>query len=279
MAKTYREVLQRASSFLEAQGQGGHDILYVFLQRKQWSTTQWLLRMDQTIPPTDEAQVAADLTALLQHQPPQYLIGSEEFYGRRFKVTPATLIPRPETEELVELCLRENQSAKGLQVVDIGTGSGAIAISLKKERPDWQLTAIDISSEALQVAQENAHELAAEIRFYQGDVLAPVAGQLLDVIISNPPYISASEWDLMDESVRTFEPKEALFAPEDGLAIYRQIAQQAPAVLKQQGKIYLEIGFRQGPAVTELFQEAFPHKRIRLLSDLSGNPRMVVVDQ
>ncbi len=105
MAKTYREVLQRASSFLEAQGQGGHDILYVFLQRKQWSTTQWLLRMDQTIPPTDEAQVAADLTALLQHQPPQYLIGSEEFYGRRFKVTPATLIPRPETEELVELCL------------------------------------------------------------------------------------------------------------------------------------------------------------------------------
>lgn len=278
MAKTYREVLQRASSFLEAQGQSGHDILYVFLQRKQWTNTQWLLAMNDLISEADEAQVAADLAALQQHLPPQYLIGSEEFYGRRFKVTEATLIPRPETEELVQLCLTENPTSP-LHVVDIGTGTGAIAISLKKERPNWQVAAVDISEAALAVAEENAMSLSAEVAFYLGSILAPVADQQFDVIISNPPYISQTEWELMDESVRTYEPKTALFAEDDGLAIYQQLAKEAPAVLKPQGKIYLEIGFQQGPAVAALFQGVFPEKRIRVLKDMFGNPRMVVVDQ
>lgn len=276
MAKTYREVLQGASSFLEARQQDEHAILYLFLQRKGWSKTDWLLRMNESITSDDEDMIRADLDQLAQDIPPQYLLGYEEFYGHRFKVTEDTLIPRPETEELVELCLSENPTSN-LRVVDIGTGSGAIAISLKLARPEWQVATVDISAGALQVARENAHSLGADVAFYEGDTLAPVAEQRFDLIISNPPYISADEWSLMDASVRKFEPKAALFAEDQGLAIYRRIAQQAPQVLAPGGKLYLEIGFQQGAAVSDLFQQAFPTKKVKVLKDLSQNDRMIVV--
>ena len=117
-------------------------------------------------------------------------------------MTPATLIPRPETEELVENCLTKLPADQPLRVVDIGTGTGAIAIALKLARPQWAVSAVDLSAEALAVAKENAAALGAEIRFFQGDTLEPVADQQWDLIVSNPPYISAEEWPLMDISVR-----------------------------------------------------------------------------
>lgn len=276
MAKTYREVLQGASSFLKEQQKDDYGIQYLFLQRKGWSKTDWLLQMNTPIDAADEAMIQADLEKLLQDVPPQYLLGYEEFYGHRFKVTKDTLIPRPETEELVELCLTEN-AEKGLQVVDIGSGTGAIAISLKLARPDWQVASIDISGAALQVAKENAKQLGAAVTFHEGDVLQPVRDQQIDLIISNPPYISAEEWPLMDASVRKFEPKSALFAEERGLAIYRKIAAEAPQVLKPTGKLYLEIGFQQGQAVNAIFAAAFPTKKVKVLKDLSQNDRMIVV--
>lgn len=274
--KTYREVLNGASSFLEARGKEGYSILFVFLERKNWSKTDWLLQMNQEITLADEEQVAADLAQLLEDQPAQYLLGYADFYGQRFKVTPATLIPRPETEELVELCLTKNPPGPPLTVVDVGTGTGAIAISLKLARPEWQVASVDISPEALAVAQENAAALGAEVTFKLGDTLVPVEEQI-DVLISNPPYISADEWALMDASVRTYEPKTALFAENNGLAIYQKLAEQAKLKLKADGQIFLEIGFRQGPAVQQLFQEAFPEKTVTVLPDLSGNQRMVYV--
>lgn len=274
--KTYREALLGASSFLEAQGKEGYSIQFLFLERKQWQKLDWLLHMNEVISEADQLLIQTDMKLLLENHPPQYLLGYADFYGHRLKVTEATLIPRPETEELVDWCLAEVADSEQA-VIDIGTGTGAIAISLKAERPEWQVSAVDLSASALDVAKENAEKEQAEIDFYLGDTLEPVLDQCFDIIISNPPYISHKEWDLMDESVRTFEPKMALFAEADGLAIYRKIAREAPDVLTEEGKIFLEIGFRQGEAVQNIFQQAFPHKTVIVKKDLSGNERMIQV--
>lgn len=275
MAKTYVEVLSGASSFLEDHGKEGYAIEYLFLARKNWDKTQWLLHMRETILPADERIIQKDLESLMANIPPQYLLGYEYFFEHRFKVTKDTLIPRPETEELVALCLSMNEG-KTKKIVDIGTGTGAIAISLKLARPDWDVIALDISKEALCVAEENAENLQASIKFTQSDVLSAIS-EKQDIIISNPPYISQSEWDLMDESVRTFEPKLALFAENDGLAIYQKIASESRELLQPTGMIFLEIGFQQGRAVQQIFQETFPEKDVRIHQDMSGHDRMVVI--
>lgn len=276
---SYREVLARASSFLEQNQLEGHMIEYVFLQRKHWNKTDYLLHMHEPITTEDQKQIDEDLAKLLAHYPPQYLIGSEAFLDYRFKVTPDTLIPRPETEELVEKCLKltQKQANQALKVVDVGTGTGAIAISLKDKRPTWQVCAVDLSSAALEVAQENAQQIGVALEFVLSDCLDEVVGPI-DVLISNPPYISQDEYELMDVSVREFEPKMALFAENNGLAIYQKLAQQAQSKLAKDGKIFLEIGFMQGPAVKELFQAAFPKKQVSIHKDLFGNDRMIVVE-
>lgn len=275
MAKTYVEVLSGASSFLEAAGKEGYAIEYLFLARKNWDKTQWLMHMREDISLEDEAVIEADLRSLLENIPPQYLLGYEYFFEHCFKVTEDTLIPRPETEELVALCLAMNDQASK-KVIDIGTGTGAIAVSLKLNRPEWQVTAVDISEGALEIAEENAANLHAQISFKQSDVLSAIS-EKQDIIISNPPYISQSEWDLMDESVRTYEPKSALFAENEGLAIYQKIALESRDILQPDGMIFLEIGFRQGRKVQKMFQQAFPNKKVTVHQDMSGNDRMIVV--
>lgn len=276
MGNRYFEVLERASSFLEKQGIEGYSILFVFLERKGWTKTDWLLHLKEEISPEDEQQISEDLKQLGQNYPPQYLLGYSDFFEHRFLVNEHTLIPRPETEELVERCLKENLN-QPLTVVDVGAGTGAIGISLKLARPDWQVTAIDISEEALKIAEQNAASLGATIDFIHGDGLKPIKATKIDILISNPPYISDAEWELMDKSVRTFEPKTALFAENDGLAIYQQLAEEAKERLNPNGKIYLEIGFQQGQAVKQLFQQAFAHKQVEIAQDLSGNDRMIIV--
>jgi len=276
--KTYQEVLSWASSFLEERGKEGYAIFYVFLGRKKWTKTDWLLHMKEGMPQSEQAQLENDLAALLEDYPPQYLLGYEEFYGRYFKVNSATLIPRPETEELVEWCLQktEEQKSEKLHVVDVGTGTGAIATTLKLERPNWQIDAVDISKEALEIAQANSSSLGADVDFYLGNTLEPISTSV-DILIANPPYISQDEWSVMDESVRRFEPKLALFAEDNGLANYQKIAQQAQTKLAKQGKIFLEIGFNQGLAAEQIFQGAFPHRKIQRKKDLAGQERMLLV--
>lgn len=276
MVKTYVEVLSRASSFLEEAGLEGYAIEYLFLERKGWDKTQWLLHMREAISLEEEMRIQADLQQLLEYVPAQYILGYGNFLGHRLKVTKDTLIPRPETEELVMLCLAKNQQRQNLKVVDIGTGTGAIAISLKLARPDWQVQAVDISQKTLAVAEENANRLKADILFHLGDVLSTIS-EPQDIIISNPPYIGHSEWSLMDKSVRTYEPKKALFAENEGLAIYQKIAEEAPNCLKSDGMVFLEIGFKQGSTVKALMKEAFPAKQVEVKKDLSGNDRMIVV--
>lgn len=278
MAKiSYREALQRASSLLGEKGLEPESMLYVFLRRKQWDTTQWLLHFSEAIPPADQAQLAADLEELLAFRPPQYLLGYEEFCGHRFKVTEATLIPRPETEELVMAAIASFPPERAIRVADIGTGTGAIGLSVKLAQPQWQVALTDLSPAALAVAKDNAELLGAQVAFYQGDTLEALPPGDVDLLLSNPPYISVAEWDLMDESVRRYEPKSALFAADEGLAIYRKLAQQAPERLSKDGQMFLEIGFAQGKAVQEMFQAAFPNKEVVILKDMAGQDRLIHV--
>ena len=275
--KTYFEVLNWASSFLEKKNEEAYIAEYLLLERKKWTKTELLLNFKKRMPIEEIISYEEDINQIIKHVPVQYLIGSCEFYGRRFKVSEDTLIPRPETEELVEMICQENENGSKI-VVDIGTGTGIIGISLKLEKPSWEVVALDISSGALNVAEENAVLLDASVNFIESDVLSHFKHSLpIDILVSNPPYISYDEWEVMDQSVREFEPKTALFAENNGLAIYQKIAVEAKEHLAENGKIYLEIGYLQGKQVAAIFQEQFPQKKVEIIQDMSKQDRMIKV--
>jgi len=265
-------LLAQYEEALIAVGEEAESLSFAYRALKNWTFTDFVLALQKEVEVEDQALLGSIFEQLKHHVPAQYIIGSAEFCGHVFTVDERVLIPRPETEELVTLILEENDE-KTLRILDIGTGSGAIAISLALARPTWQVQASDVSEEALALAQENAKQLEAVLEFKSSDVLDKLEGPY-DLIVSNPPYISRDD----GENVLASEPHLALFADRDGYAIYEKIAQQAPSVLTPDGKIYLEIGYKQGAKVKELFQEAFPDKRVRVLKDQFGQDRMVVVD-
>ncbi len=209
------------------------------------------------------------------YEPIQYICENAEFYGNTFRVTPDVLIPRPETEELVELILRENPSAGC--ILDIGTGSGCIAISLALQLPTAQVYAWDISEKAIEVAVENAKQLNADVSFFLQNVFDPPVMEpaSLDILVSNPPYITESEKKEMEPNVLDWEPSQALFVPDmDPLRFYRRIAEVGKQLLLPCGKVYLEINRSYGQETAGLF-ESFGYHSTRVISDLSGNDRMV----
>lgn len=225
--------------------------------------------------------------AVIKHgegTPIQYIIGSEEFYGRLFTVSPAVLIPRPETEELVLGTLNRIQSFFGgpekLRLADIGTGSGAIAVTLKLEEPLLTVTATDLSADALSVAKENAKALEAEVGFLQGDLLNPIKqlGEKLDIVISNPPYIPNQDREWMSEVVTDHEPHLALFAGDDGLDLYRRFMDDLPHVLQPKALVCFEIGTGQGEAVAGLLTSTFPKAKVEVVNDINGRDRMVYAE-
>ena len=270
------DVLADYEKQLEAVGEEPEALSFVYRDLKQWDLTQFVLNLRQEVSEEDERLLAAIFTQLQAHKPAQYILGYEDFHGLRFQVDERVLIPRPETEELVDLILEENPS-KELKVLDIGTGSGAISVSLKKSRPLWQVTASDLSADALVLAKENAKLNQADISFVQSDVFEDISGNF-DIIVSNPPYISENDKDEVGVNVLTSEPNMALFADEDGLAIYRRIVEGAAEHLIPQGKIYFEIGYKQGQDLKQLLYLHFPDKRVRILKDQFGQDRMVVMD-
>ena len=275
--KTYFEVLKWASSFLENNHQEAYIAEYLLLEKNRWTKTDLLMNFKKQMTLAEYNAYKADLEKVTLHIPVQYLIGSTEFYGRRFKVNEHTLIPRPETEELVELILKDNYQ-ENLEVVDIGTGTGIIALSLSLENPTWKVTGLDISKEALKIATKNNQALEGQVHFLESDVLSKFPkNKKIDILVSNPPYISYDEWEEMDESVREYEPKQALFAENNGLAIYEKIAKESTTVLSETGRIYLEIGYLQGESVSQIFKEAYPTKSVRVIKDLNGQDRIIEV--
>jgi len=211
-------------------------------------------------------------------RPVQYCVGSEEFYGRSFIVDESVLIPRPETEELVLGTINRLDklfNKQTLKLADIGTGSGAIAISMKLECPELSVVATDLSEKALMTAQKNAENLAATIDFRLGDLTAPLVGERFDIILSNPPYIAFNEAKEMSSIVLEHEPHSALFAEEEGLILYRKLAEQLPAIVNKPALIGLEIGYTQGEQVAKFFKNSFPQSIISIEKDINGRPRMI----
>jgi release factor glutamine methyltransferase len=207
-----------------------------------------------------------------RHEPVQYITGVQEFYGRAFAVTPAVLIPRPETEHLVMAVLALRPAPR--RILDIGTGSGILAITLALEVPNASLTATDISSDALAVAQQNARALGAadRIRLRESDLFASLRkGDRFDCIVSNPPYVATSE--VLEPQVRDFEPPTALYAGDDGLAIYRRLVPESLARLERGGDLLFEIGHGQRDAIGELLRTS-GFGDIRFIDDLQGIPRV-----
>lgn len=219
----------------------------------------------------DLEQMERALTKRLARYPLAYIVGEREFYGRRFAVDPSVLIPRPETEKLIDLAL-ELLPETSVDVLDLGTGSGCIAITLKCERQAWSVAAVDISLDALALAQSNSERLQAEVEFAVGDLFDGVPGRQFDLLVSNPPYIE-KDYPLQPE-VGLWEPRLALFAGEDGLAVYRRIAESAHEVVKLGGWILLELGAGQAEAVAELFADYGPSTAY---VDLAGIPRVLAV--
>lgn len=209
-----------------------------------------------------------------RHEPLQYITGSTQFYNATIHVNPSVLIPRPETEELVELILKDHPSSSKLNVLDIGTGSGCIPIALKLERPDWSLTAIDISKDALETAKSNCDQNKVQVNLLHGDMfdLTTLPKFTWDVIVSNPPYIPLSEHDGLEPQVVEFEPHTALFC-KDRSAVYEQIRNYAETSLKPNGHLYLEL-HENHPIVDE---NIFPESdwKVTLLKDLGNKNRFL----
>ena len=261
---------------LIVQGEEAESLSFVYRSLKNLSFTDFIFTLQQKVTEEEKEFVEEIYTKLANHIPAQYIIGHADFFGMQLKVDERVLIPRPETEELVELILAENLK-DNLKVLDIGTGSGAIALALAKNRPDWSVTAADISQDALELATENAKRQDIDLTFIRTDCFSEISSKY-DIIVSNPPYISREDQEEVGLNVLHSEPHLALFADEDGLAIYRRIAEDSKDYLNDGGKIYLEIGYKQGQSVPALFMENLPEKRVRTLKDQFGQDRMVVID-
>jgi len=227
------------------------------------------------------AERASDYAGLVARratgEPLPYITGHSAFFGLEFTVTPDVLIPRPETELLVEQALARLKGRTAPLVADIGTGSGCIAVSVARHCPDARCYAVDISAVALAVARANAarHGVADRITWLEGDLLTPLP-EPVDVILSNPPYVAETEWASLPLSVR-HEPRAALLSGVDGLDALRTLLKQAPPCLRPGGALFVEIGERQGDAAQVLAQAAFPTARVQILPDLAGKVRLLKV--
>ena len=225
---------------------------------------------------SDEEDLKEILQELKTAKPYQQILGYTEFYGLKFFVDENVLIPRPETEELLEITIQrlKNLKIKNLKILDVGTGSGIIPITLKKHFPDAEVSAMDISEKALEIAQKNADFHKTKINFIQADYLNTNLTVNYDVIISNPPYIGIDENAEIEDSVKGFEPNIALFSPtSDALIFYRKIAKDADKFLNEKGMIFLEINQKLGNETLELFKN---FSESELVKDLSGNDRFVI---
>lgn len=217
------------------------------------------------------------LSDLQKAKPIQYILGSTEFYGLTFKVNEDVLIPRPETEELVYWIIKEHKNKNEIKILDVGTGSGCIAVSLKKMLPFSKVTAIDISGKALNMAKTNAVNNKVEIDFMQMDILTGAISHIndnFDIIVSNPPYVLDSEKESMHKNILEYEPYIALFAGVDPIIFYKSIADLALTKLKKNGKLYFEINENMAPLIVQMLDDK-RFLNIQLKKDLNSKDRMI----
>jgi release factor glutamine methyltransferase len=268
---TAREALKSGAAHLQPSPTATRDA-ELLLMRTLGKDRAWLLtHPDAPIAPDQLAHYKNWIARRAKHEPIQYILGEQEFFGLIFHVTSDVLIPRPETEQLVEAALTRLPHNQRTRIADIGTGSGAIAIALAQKLTQAHVTALDISSAALAIAAANAktNGVADRIDFRESDLLGAVAGETFDAIVSNPPYVSTNE--NLEQQVRDYEPATALYAGETGLDIYRRLIPQAKTALKPNGWLLMEIGHAQRDALAELLHDWIG---VEFIDDLQGIPRV-----
>jgi release factor glutamine methyltransferase len=284
---TYRQAIDTAAAQLaddeRLRVQAHRDAELLFLHTLKISRVALLAHPGRELTAGEVAVYEDAVARRLRHEPIQYITGEQEFYGLLLRVTPAVLIPRPETEHLVEATLQLLPKDRSIKIVDVGTGSGAIAIALAVHLPNSEVIALDLSAEALAVAAANAreHKVADRIRFLQSDLLAgfagyEAAGQGFDAIVSNPPYIPESDRANLHPEVRDHEPAGALFAGPEGLDLYRRLIPQAQIALKPNGLLALEIGYGQREALAALLRTWHD---VSFVDDLQKIPRVALARQ
>lgn len=244
-------------------------LMAVLGRDRAWILTHW----DDDLSAAQIQRYEARLIRRISGEPIQYILGQQEFYGLAFRVSPDVLIPRPETEHLIEAAIARLPLNQPVRIADIGTGSGAIAVTLAHLLPQAQVTALDLSQPALAMAQYNAqfHHVLGRTRFLVSDLLDAVRGETFDAVVSNPPYIANDE--VLEAQVRDFEPHSALFAGPTGLEIYRHLIPQAAQALSPGGWLLLEIGHGQRDALTALLAG---WDELSFADDLQGIPRVAI---
>ena len=274
--KTLKEILELSIDFLtkhdgpspriEAEWLIGH-----VLKLKR---IEIYMQHDRPLEESQLAEIREFLRRRSKHEPVQYITGSTDFYGLELYCGPGVLIPRPETERLVDLALQKGSSNQS--VLDLCTGTGAIALALASEKSDWQVKAVDISDEALKYTHKNLDELELKnVEILKGDLFCPIdRDEKFGLIVSNPPYVTEDEYAELHSEVKTHEPALALVCEDQGLVILKKIAQEAPQFLLNDGHLMCEIGWQQGPAVKQIFENA-GFTEVAVIQDYTERDRIV----
>lgn len=274
---SYREAIKKAETSLLEHGKEKRTAQLLAEDLFLLTTTQIMMKSDERMPQQENELYFETVKRVCAGEPYQYVVGFSWFYGEKFKVTTDTLIPRNETEELVMFVL-DKESDDGRTAVDIGTGTGAIPVTLQKHWSKNKVYATDISYEALEVAKENRDMHDVDITFYQGDLYSPLIENKIkaDIIISNPPYISKDDLSIMTPSVIEHEPHQALFAGDDGLEIYKRLIDGLSGILNTGGRVYCEIGFNQKAPLLKYLLKRWPKtKHFGVVKDINKQDRIL----
>lgn len=280
--QTFGEAIQTASLFLKQNHKDSVIAQFLMDDLMQWSLNDRLTNSEKMVPGDIlDLFINGIKRIALDDYPYQYVSQTAWFYGLPLKVTEDVLIPRQETEGIIETIIKNIDSGElpsDAQVLDIGTGSGVIAIALKHEVPTLQVTATDISVDALTVAKMNAKKHDLSIRFLEGDLDQPILGETFDIIVTNPPYIAATETDVMGTDVIKYEPHLALFADDLGYAIYERLIPKLRHLLRPNGFFMAECGYRQARTIASHMQTVYPHYKVSIIKDYEGIERFVTLE-
>lgn len=281
------EVIAEARQLLERAGieSAGQEALWIVEHALRLSAHHVVTDRDRLLSPAELVAVRGLVKRRVAREPLQYILGTQEFCGLEFDVNQAVLIPRPETELLVEYVAQRISAEREATIVDVCTGSGCIAVALARLRPRARVLATDLSNPSLNVARQNAvrHAVGERITWLEGDLLGALAGQELeeqvDVIVSNPPYITETEWLALQPEVRLFEPRAALVAGPQGTELHERLLREADRYLSPTGALIMEIGAGQAPAMRRIIERMAEYRFHRLIYDEAGIERVVIVER
>lgn len=274
--KTIGQILKLSSEFLQSKNcsQGRLEVEYLIASSLRMKRLDLYLQFDRPLDDAELATIRSKIARLSRGEPLAYIEGMKDFYGMELLVNSSVLIPRPETELLVDAVVKQLREKPGAVVWDLCTGSGCIGLAVKKEVPTLDVSLSDLSQEALSVARHNATTHCLAVQFYLGNLLEPFLNQKADCIICNPPYITTEDYQRLDPHVRDFEPAMALTSGKTGLELYQLLSKQVKAYLKPGGSLFLEHGAGQAAAIQELFS-GHGFSSCVSISDYSGHERIL----